>query len=383
MRGPRLIVLQPTPYCNIACSYCYLTRRDDRRVMSNEVVDAVCEKIVARLPSDSSPTIAWHAGEPTAAPIQWYQYAWEQLSSVCPSQTAFIMQSNGVAIDDRWIDLFRRTKTEVGLSIDGPQRFHDRRRRTRSGGPTWSLAMRGLRLLQNAGFQPAVITVLQPDSLDCAEEYYRFYRDHGITEASFSIDEVEGANATSGFDGADYKTRIADFFVELLEQAFRERFPLRIREVERVAGVLAGEASVYNEQIEPWDVVVIAADGSVSTFSPEFMEVSAARYGNFVFGNILHGDFKDFAATPAFRRVEAEIAAGVAACRSNCRYFAVCGGGAPVNKLCEMDDLTCTETAFCRYTVQAAADALLSFIAARDAASRVSAAVPELVAARQ
>ena len=41
MIDPRLIILQPTPYCNINCSYCYLNHRDDKRLMSQEVVEAL------------------------------------------------------------------------------------------------------------------------------------------------------------------------------------------------------------------------------------------------------------------------------------------------------------------------------------------------------
>src|SRR5262249_1720353 len=69
--APRLIILQPTPYCNISCSYCYLGSRDDRRLMPRKVVDAVRDKIFSRLAPDAAPTIVWHAGEPTTAPISW------------------------------------------------------------------------------------------------------------------------------------------------------------------------------------------------------------------------------------------------------------------------------------------------------------------------
>src|SRR4030088_999971 len=75
MIDPRLIILQPTPYCNINCSYCYLNHRDDKRLMSQEVVEALREKIFCRLPPQSAPIVVWHAGEPTAAPIEWYEYA--------------------------------------------------------------------------------------------------------------------------------------------------------------------------------------------------------------------------------------------------------------------------------------------------------------------
>lgn len=330
--------------------------------MSREVVEALREKIFRRLSARSAPIVVWHAGEPTAAPIEWYEHAYSRLRDVAPAQTGFAMQSNGIAIDDRWIELFRRTNTNVSLSIDGPQRFHDARRRTRNGKPTWALATRALKRLQGAGFDPSVITVLHPDGLECPEDYYAFYRDYGITQISFSIDELEGANKTSSFAGGDFKPAITAFLFAMLERAYRDNFPLHIREVERIAQKLAGVELSENEQVEPWAALVVAADGGISTFSPEFMEASAPAYDNFVFGNILEGSLDDFSRTQAFLRANREIAQGVAACKKSCRYFAVCGGGSPVNKLSEKGDMTVTETDFCRLTTQTCADALLAFI---------------------
>jgi uncharacterized protein len=331
--------------------------------MSGKVIEALRDKIFRRLPAQSAPLVVWHAGEPTAAPIEWYEHAYSRLRDVAPVQTSFAMQSNGVAINDRWIDLFRRTNTNVSLSIDGPQRFHDARRRTRNDKPTWQLAVRALKRLQGAGFDPSVITVLHADGLQCPEDYYAFYRNHGITQISFSVDELEGANKVSSFAGRDFKPAITAFILAILEQAYRDNFPLHIREVERIAQRLAGVELSENEQVEPWAALVVAADGGVSTFSPEFMEVSAPAYDNFVFGNILDGDLEDFAQASTFLRASREIAQGVAACKKSCRYFAVCGGGSPVNKLSEKGDMTVTETDFCRLTTQTSADALMNFLA--------------------
>jgi len=302
---------------------------------------------------------------PTAAAIEWYEHAYSRLLDVAPARTGFAMQSNGIAINDRWIELFRRTNTNVSLSIDGPQRFHDARRRTRNGKSTWKLATGALERLQGAGFDPSVITVLHPDGLKCPEDYYAFYRDNGITQISFSIDELEGANKVSSFAGGDFKGAMSAFLFAMLEQAYRDNFPLHIREVERVAQKLAGVELSENEQVEPWAAIVVAADGGVSTFSPELMEVSAPAYGNFVFGNILEGDLEDFSRTQTFLRASHEIAQGVAACKKSCRYFAVCGGGSPVNKLSEKNDMTATETLFCQLTTQTSADALFEFLARR------------------
>jgi uncharacterized protein len=376
MWRPRLLILQPTPYCNINCQYCYLGNRNDRRLMSPAVIDAICDKIFSRIAPDAAPTVVWHAGEPTVAPLTWYEHAYRKLRAVAPRATTFSIQSNGVAMSDDWLDFLRETDTRVGLSIDGPQRFHDARRKTRKGGGTWVLAMKTLRRLQAAGFNPGVISVLHPDFLPMADEFYEFYRSNDITEVSFSIDEAEGANSASSFDGHDHKSAMVGFLVRLLSRAFADEYPLHVREIERISHVLSGDADQENEQLEAWQTVVVAANGDVTSFSPEFMELASTRHNNFCFGNILQSDFAGLVESELVKLTQAEIRQGVEICRASCRYFAVCRGGAPANKMTENKSLASGETSFCRLSIQAAADALIQFLSddtvARAAADRVS-----------
>jgi uncharacterized protein len=67
------IVLQPTPFCNIRCKYCYLPTRDDKSVMSLETVTATFEKVFASSYAGSQITVIWHAGEPLVLPVSYYE----------------------------------------------------------------------------------------------------------------------------------------------------------------------------------------------------------------------------------------------------------------------------------------------------------------------
>jgi uncharacterized protein len=362
MWRPRLIILQSTPYCNINCRYCYLHNRDDRQVMSSEVLDAICEKLLANISHDAAPTIVWHAGEPTVIPVDWYRSAYERLKGAAPHSAGFRIQSNGLAISDAWIDFLRRSDTRIGLSIDGPQHFHDSRRMTRSGAGTWARVMMSLRRLQSGGINPNVISVLHPDCLSAADEFYAFYKDNSITNVSFSIDEVQGANLKSSFNGKDHKPALTAFLVDLLSRAFADEYPLRIRDIERISGILTGHRPLDNEQLEAWQVVVVAANGDVTTFSPELMELPGSAHKTFCFGNIIKDEFHDILSNALVAATQVEIRRGVELCRQNCRYFDVCGGGAPANKLSEHGSLVSGETAFCRHSLQSAADALIEFL---------------------
>jgi hypothetical protein len=45
--GPlELLVIQPTPYCNLDCDYCYLPSRGDRTRLSLEILDAALERVL-------------------------------------------------------------------------------------------------------------------------------------------------------------------------------------------------------------------------------------------------------------------------------------------------------------------------------------------------
>jgi uncharacterized protein len=312
--------------------------------------------------------IVWHGGEPTAVPLRWYEEAQAVLGRAAPENAMFSLQTNGVAVDESWVAFLTRTGTNVSLSIDGPRRFHDQRRKTRRGGPTWHLVMNALRRLQKAGLDPAVITVLSPQSLGCADEFYEFYKDNEIRTVSFSIDEKEGDHSRSSFDGMIDKRAMVAFIRRLLTRAYEEGFPLHVREVERMAAVLAGRAVMSNEQVDPWKTLTITADGHVSTFSPELTEVKSPHNHDFIWNDVFSFSPETLVADDrkaAFDQFSEAVANGVSSCRSECSYYPVCGGGAPVNKLCELGSAAETETTFCRLSIQAAKDALEEFLQSR------------------
>src|SRR5271157_4331855 len=82
--GPRddvgpldLLVLQPTPFCNIDCSYCYLPSRQSRERMSPAVLAAVFDRVFDSGLATRRFTVVWHAGEPLVLPVAYYERALE------------------------------------------------------------------------------------------------------------------------------------------------------------------------------------------------------------------------------------------------------------------------------------------------------------------
>jgi uncharacterized protein len=121
------------------------------------------------------------------------------------------------------------------------------------------------------------------------------------------------------------------------------------------------DSTRVNEQAEPFAILSVDHAGSFSTFSPELLGLSSARYGDFRFGNVWSDPIRAVQQQPRFEQIVSEINEGILRCNRECDYFTVCGGGAPVNKLAEQGSFSATETIYCRLTCQAVTRAVLDW----------------------
>jgi uncharacterized protein len=130
-----LLVLQLTPFCNIDCSYCYLSNRQSTARMSLETLALICRRVFESPRLGRQLEVAWHGGEPLVVPLAWYEDAVALMAERRPAslQLTHRFQSNGVLLNEDWVRFFARTEARVGLSIDGPADLHDANRRTRRG----------------------------------------------------------------------------------------------------------------------------------------------------------------------------------------------------------------------------------------------------------
>ena len=357
------VVIQPTPFCNIACTYCYLPHRNDRSVMSLETVHATFDRVFASGWTAPELNVIWHAGEPLVVPVAFYRRAFDLIESIRPAsvQLRHSLQTNGMLITQDWCDLFRDYGVGVGVSIDGPRHLHDRHRLTRQGKGTFDRTMDGIRLLQRQGVDFHVITVLCSDSLDDPDGLLDFYVESGIDQVCFNVEESEGDHRSGLFAQADLRQRFSTFLSRFWRSG-RKRGALRfIREVDAmvVRIVRPDEVHMRNEQVLPFGMVNVAANGDVSSFSPELLGLKNATYADFIVGNVHSHSLDRMLAADAMQRMTRDVAAGVELCRRTCEYFSVCGGGAPINKLSENGRFTSDRTRFCELTQMVPTDLIL------------------------
>lgn len=365
--GPvRLLVVQPTPYSNLDCDYCYLPDRGDRSQLSLELLEAAVQRVLDSPYFEGQFTLLWHAGEPLMAPIAFYDQASARLRQLLerrglPASTIVqSLQTNATVINGAWCDCFERNDIHVGVSMDGPAFLHDAHRVTRTGLATHGAVMRGIDWLLRRQIAFQVICVLTADALDHANGLFDFFLEHGITDVGFNMEETEGENAASSLEAPCAEQRYRAFLERFWQRCMEQPSRLRLREFDGIVSLACSNARMAQTDMNaPFAIVNVDARGNVSTFDPELLSVPTAEYGDFAFGHVLHDSLEAIAATDKFQLVLQEIRSGVERCRQECEYFGLCGGGAGSNKYWEHRSFDCTETQACRYRIKLVADVVL------------------------
>jgi len=362
----QLLVLQPTPLCNINCSYCYLPDRDQAQRMPVATAAQAARRLHEDGLAGPELTVVWHAGEPLLMPPAFYDDAIAAIAQALPgTRVQHALQTNAMLIDEAWCALFERHAIAVGVSVDGPAHLHDACRRTRRGGGTHEQVLRGLAQLRAAGLPFHAIAVVHAATLREPDAFYDWFEAQGITQLGCNFDEAEGVNSRSSLQGQE--AGHAAFLQRLLQRA--ETGAVQVREFDAARQALQQPAAQWqwrgqvfpaNSQVQPLALLTVRHDGDWCSFSPELAGQRSVLHGDFVLGNVHSAGYLAALGSPRLQALWHELMRGVQACARSCAYYAHCGGGAPANKFYEHGHLAGTETLYCRSMLQRPFDAVLA-----------------------
>lgn len=221
---PLYVMLKPIGgHCNLACEYCYYLEKsklyDDipRHIMSEELLEHfICEYIR----SQTTPEVlfTWHGGETFMRPLSFYKKAVElQRRYAGGRRIDNAIQTNGTLITDEWCVFLKENNWLVGVSIDGPQEFHDEYRRNKQGLPSFVKVMKGIELLNRHGVEWNAMAVVNDFNADYPLDFYHFFKKIGCRYIQFTpvVERImphrDGRHLAHIKDGEDCRT--ADFSV--------------------------------------------------------------------------------------------------------------------------------------------------------------------------
>ena len=190
---PLYVMLKPAgAHCNLACKYCYYLEKNklyptaQRHLMSDEMLEQFTREYI-EAQTMNQVLFTWHGGEPLLRSIDFYRKALSLQQKYAGGRCIDnVIQTNGTLLTDEWCEFFAQNHWLVGISIDGPQPYHDHYRLTAAGKPSWKKVMQGIKLLKKHGVEWNAMAVVNAYNVNHPLEFYRFFKENGCQFLQFT-----------------------------------------------------------------------------------------------------------------------------------------------------------------------------------------------------
>jgi len=129
-----VVIYKAVQTCNLDCSYCYVYNRGDDswksrpKISSLEVSKKLAERLLEHynLHKLKELSLEIHGGEPLLLGKKRFKEHIEVFRNTCESINLNIFfQTNGLLLDEEWVDLLFELKIPFSISIDGPPEVND------------------------------------------------------------------------------------------------------------------------------------------------------------------------------------------------------------------------------------------------------------------
>lgn len=147
----QVLTLGITENCNLNCSYCvYSGRYKKRRIHSSRnMAFPTARKAVEYLkghnrPQINPPGIGFYGGEPLLR-FPFIKKVTEYAKKIFPQDMlGFTITTNGTILTNEMLDFFEKNAFYLLISLDGPQKYHDRERKFKNDKGSWNRVMKNL-----------------------------------------------------------------------------------------------------------------------------------------------------------------------------------------------------------------------------------------------
>lgn len=264
----REFVLKVHQRCNLACAYCYVytmadqSWRDRPAVMSPRVWRQTALRIAehARTHRLSHVSVVLHGGEPLLAGAHTLAAIATCVREALPRETAcrVSMQTNGILLSQRTLDLLLRNRITVAVSLDGSAQDNDRHRRHADGRGSSAEAAQGLARLAGDPYRTlfgGLLCTIDPQTDPVAVyEALLHYRPPGIDvllpHANWATGKVAGTGAW-----------LARLFDRWFDAPAKETTVRLFDEIVHLH--LGGRSSSEHVGLSPAAVAVVETDGDI------------------------------------------------------------------------------------------------------------------------
>ncbi|MFY1689859.1 FxsB family cyclophane-forming radical SAM/SPASM peptide maturase [Plantactinospora sp. WMMB782] len=332
----RQVLLKIHSRCNLACDYCYVyqhvdqTWRNQPKVMSRPVVEMAAMRIAehAQRHGLDLVTVIFHGGEPLLAGPDLLDHAARTIRAAVPASTTVDLriQTNGVLLDEVFLELFGKHGIRVGISLDGPAAANDRHRVFAGGQGSHRLVARALRRLHQEHHRHLYGGILCTVNLENDPiEVYRSLLDFHPPRMDFLLPHGNWTTPPPGRRTDTTDAPYAEWLIRIFDEWYATR-PQRtgIRLFESLVDLLLGGRSGSEVVgLSPSDLITVETDGAIEQGDAlKTTEEGMAATGL----HVASSTFDEAIAQPGVQARQSGLAGLAATCRS-CPLVRICGGG--------------------------------------------------------
>ncbi|GAA4731414.1 FxsB family cyclophane-forming radical SAM/SPASM peptide maturase [Phytohabitans rumicis] len=332
----RQVLLKIHSRCNLSCDHCYMYQHADQSwrhrpfVMSKRTLDHTAARIADHAIEHDLRSVAviLHGGEPLLAGAHTIDYAVRAIKRAVGdrAEVRFGLQTNGLLLDERFLDLFAQHEIGVGVSLDGPSDDNDRHRRYADGRGSHDGVVPALHLLRNERYRHLYGGILcTVDLASDPEGVYAHLLDFEPPEIDFLLPHGNWTKPPPGRVDDPIATPYADWLITVFDRWYRapER-RTRIRLFESImALLLGGRSGTEAVGLSKIDLITVETDGAIEQGDAlKTTEEGMAATGL----HVARDSFDRALAHPAIASRQSGLTGLCATCR-DCPAVAVCGGG--------------------------------------------------------
>lgn len=335
------LIVKVVEVCNLACTYCYYYFSGDDswksrpKTITPETVDRLLTWLDAAVDQVGLKhvSLTFHGGEPLLLSPQRFDAICRQVADTLGKKGVslhLLVQTNGMLVNDRWIDLFSKHAVAVGVSIDGSQATHDSVRVDKRGQGSYKRVIAGLEQLiaaYNAGRipRPGILAVLNP-----AVDYPRFYsemRHLGVLWMDFLMPQIDYQSPPDSSYVAGISKALCDLADSWLDEDDPDLVQVRIIKGYLSFFKLPSASASRNVQGAAF-VTGVNSIGELKV-RDEIMATGWSR--KFPQTTIERSSLFDFVRSPVFCGIAEAIDNIPRPCRS-CDFVSICRGGKLENR---------------------------------------------------
>jgi uncharacterized protein len=167
------VLIKLTARCNLNCDYCYVFNHIDQSwkslpaKMSIDCIHDIARRIAEYTSQNKIPEFLciFHGGEPLLLGsdniVKYKQIIQEAVGG--ETKLFFSLQTNGVLLRQKDLEIFAKENIGISMSLDGPKEVQDLHRLSHSGASSYNKAKRGIDLLKKyPSIFEGVIAVIDP-----------------------------------------------------------------------------------------------------------------------------------------------------------------------------------------------------------------------------